>query len=149
MIVFDLACACGFQFEGWFRDHEDFTAQGRAGLLQCPECGGAAIRKILSPVVSVRSGGEKGERLAAALPTPEAAGLAVKLLRAMHQLVETHCEDVGHKLAQEALKIHYGDAEPRNLRGQATPEEEQVLEREGIELLKLPVLPPEEDGIPQ
>lgn len=73
----------------------------------------------------------------------------MKLLRAMHQLVETHCEDVGHRLAQEALKIRYGGAEPRHLRGHATPEEEQVLEREGIELLKLPVLPPEEGGSPQ
>ena len=77
MIVFDLACTCGFQFEGWFRDHEDFSAQGRAGLLQCPSCGGSAIRKLLSP------------------------------------------------------------------------EEEQVLKQEGIELLKLPVLPPEEGGSPQ
>lgn len=145
MIVFDLACACGFQFEGWFRDHEDFSAQNQAGLLQCPECGGAAIRKILSPVASMRGSGEVARSVAGTAES-EVAQAALGLLRAMHQLVEKYCEDVGHHLAHEAMKIHYGDAEPRNLRGHATPEEERVLEQEGITLLKLPVVPLEDEN---
>jgi hypothetical protein len=36
MIVFDLACECGFLFEGWFKDHEEFTRQEREGLLRIP-----------------------------------------------------------------------------------------------------------------
>jgi hypothetical protein len=50
MIVYDLACGCGYIFEGWFQDREDFVAQQEAGFLSCPDCGNNAIRKILSPV---------------------------------------------------------------------------------------------------
>jgi len=52
MIVYDLACECGYIFEGWFQDRDDFVAQQEAGLLNCPDCGGNTIRKILSPVTT-------------------------------------------------------------------------------------------------
>lgn len=46
---------------------------------------------------------------------------------------------MGPQLAQEALKIHYGVEAPRNIRGVTTAEEEKTLEKEGINLLKLPL----------
>ena len=53
MMVFDLICLCGYQFEGWFQDGSDYRKQSDTGLLLCPECGGREVHKILSPVVTV------------------------------------------------------------------------------------------------
>ena len=41
--------------------------------------------------------------------------------------------------AKEALKIHYGVKEPRNIRGISTKEEEKMLKKEGIEFMKIPM----------
>ena len=142
MIIFELACRCGFEFEGWFRDHEDYAAQHRSGLLTCPECGGAGIRKILSPVALHTGSGDGGPGEKS--PRREVAEAAIALLRSVGSFVEKNFEDVGHGLAQEALKMLYGTAESRNIRGEATPDEEKILNREGIRLLKVPVLPEDE-----
>lgn len=49
-------------------------------------------------------------------------------------------EDVGNQFAQEARKIHYGDAKERGIRGQATQDETLELLDEGIHVQPL-VLP--------
>ena len=54
-----------------------------------------------------------------------------------HVLANT--EDVGSQFAEEARKIHYGESEERNIRGQATPQEAEALLEEGIAVLSLPV----------
>ena len=59
----------------------------------------------------------------------------VKMVR--HVMANT--EDVGTQFAEEARKIHYGEREERNIRGQATREETEALLDEGIEVLPLPV----------
>jgi hypothetical protein len=46
---------------------------------------------------------------------------------------------VGCDFAKEALKIHYGAAEPRNIRGVSTKEEEKTLTDEGIQFIKIPM----------
>ncbi len=140
MIVYDLACGCGYIFEGWFQDRDEFAAQQEAGLLCCPDCGGNAIRKILSPVrvgsprsstsMPVTAAQESGV-------TPEAL---MQALKTVQKFVEKNFEDVGTKLAAESLKIHYGVEEARNIRGVVSEEEEKVLEEEGIELLKVPIV---------
>jgi hypothetical protein len=40
--------------------------------------------------------------------------------------------DVGDQFAQEARKIHYGETQERNIRGQASAEETRELIEEGI-----------------
>lgn len=54
-----------------------------------------------------------------------------------HVLANT--EDVGPQFAEEARKIHYGEREERNIRGQATREETEALLEEGIEVMPLPI----------
>ena len=49
-------------------------------------------------------------------------------------------EDVGQRFAEEARKIHYGEAEERGIRGQATREQTESLLEEGIAVMPL-VLP--------
>ena len=136
MIVFDLSCQCGYQFEGWFQDSEDFRRLAREGLLTCPSCDGNGVRKILSPV-AVRSVADRKVDSAPAEVSPEQ--MAVDLLKSLQDHVVNNYEDVGTRLAEESLKIHYGLEEPRNIRGISTGEEEKVLKKEGIELLKIPL----------
>ena len=47
-------------------------------------------------------------------------------------------EDVGSRFAEEARKIHAGDADERAIRGQATLQETVQLLDEGIAVLPLP-----------
>ena len=42
--------------------------------------------------------------------------------------------------AKEALKIHYGETEKRNIKGTATSDEETLLKKEGVQFLKIPVV---------
>ena len=53
--------------------------------------------------------------------------------------VIANTEDVGPKFAEEARKIHYGETDHRNIRGQASREETEALLDEGIEVLPLPI----------
>jgi hypothetical protein len=51
---------------------------------------------------------------------------------------------VGSDFANEALKIHYGVNEPRNIRGVSTSQEEDMLREEGVDFVKLPIISKEE-----
>ncbi len=62
-----------------------------------------------------------------------------EMLNKIYTVVKKNTEDVGTAFAQEALKIHYGVTENRNIRGVATPEEEKTLKEEGISFMKIPV----------
>lgn len=53
--------------------------------------------------------------------------------------VMANTEDVGTQFAQEARKIHYGERQERQIRGQATREETEALIDEGIDVMPLPV----------
>jgi hypothetical protein len=138
MIIYDLLCACGFQFEGWFHDQEGFREQQRQGLLSCPTCGGAEVHKILSPV-AVHTNSSSAGQLTAGRGDDNQAALAAAALHTLQEYVRKNFEDVGPRLASKALKIHYGLEEPRNIRGVASPEEEKTLREEGIKLHKIPM----------
>ena len=61
--------------------------------------------------------------------------------------VEKNFDDVGADFTKEALKIHYGVSEPRNIRGVSTREEEKTLEKEGVQFIKIPIpVPPDTDS---
>lgn len=154
MIIFDLACGCGCQFEGWFQSHTDFLSQQQGQLLACPACGDHRIRKLLSPVTALRSGdvSVSGMPTATPQPTPPAATdtgdfqrLAAEFVYNLSRFVEKNFEDVGPRLAEETLKMQFGNKAVRNIRGVATEEEEKLLKSEGIELLKVPIFKDRED----
>jgi hypothetical protein len=50
---------------------------------------------------------------------------------------------VGPSFAEEARRIHEGEAEERPIWGEATPDEAQELIEDGIPALPLPALPDE------
>lgn len=58
------------------------------------------------------------------------------------QMVRTlmaQTEDVGNQFAEEARKMHYGEADERAIRGQATQDEALELLDEGIDVMQLPL----------
>jgi hypothetical protein len=61
-------------------------------------------------------------------------------MRAVREVM-AKTEDVGERFADEARKMHYGEAEERGIRGQATREEAQTLLEEGIAVFTLPIPP--------
>ncbi len=135
MIVFDLYCDQNHTFEGWFQDRRSFDIQKEQGLLTCPICGSKNVHKIPSAVTvctrsQEKSPGKDGDTSENALK---------EVLNKIYNVVKKNTEDVGMGFAQEALKIHYGVAKARNIRGVATSEEEKMLKKEGISFIKIPV----------
>jgi len=166
MIVLDLQCALGHSFEGWFGSQADYDSQRAQGLVTCPVCNDSDITKMLSaprlnlghgaaPDPTPGQGAPASGNAASSLPSrapevaptaqtlPEVAPEALQQLQAamvkMVRLVMANTEDVGSQFAEEARKIHYGEREERNIRGQATREETEALIDEGIDVMALPV----------
>jgi len=68
----------------------------------------------------------------------EPAQLQAALLKMVRHVV-AHTEDVGDSFPEEVRKMHYGEADPRNIRGHATLEETEALMDEGIAVMPLPL----------
>jgi len=134
MIVFDLECINGHAFEGWFQDKQDLDAQQTQGLLQCPVCDTTAVVQKLHPIAIKTSGTGPGPQ---ALQASQEA--MAELTERVARFVEKNFEDVGHSFTKEALKMHYGASEYRGIRGTTTQEEEKLLHKEGVPVLKVPV----------
>jgi hypothetical protein len=141
MIVFDLKCLNGHMFEGWFKDSQAYETQEKKNLISCPICDTTDVSKIMS-TFAIKKGG-KDDRNG---PTSQAqmAEFGKKII----DYVEQNFDNVGCEFTREALKIHYGVSEPRNIRGMSTPEEEKVLKEEGIEYFKLPMPVSDTDNSP-
>ena len=145
MKVLNLQCSHGHAFEGWFASHEDYESQRERGLVSCPLCNDAEVTKMPSaPRLNLgHVAKEAVPTTSEPAPAPAAApALPHKLQAAMLKMVRhvmANTEDVGTQFAEEARKIHYGEADHRNIRGQASREETEALFDEGIDILPLPV----------
>jgi len=136
MKVLNLQCSQRHVFEGWFASEDAFRQQLQSGQVECPFCGDTAVAKMPSaPRLNLGAGrNEPRQQLVA---TPDAALQAAWLKMARQVMANT--EDVGERFAQEARRIHYGESEERGIRGQATPQQAEALQEEGIEVLPLPI----------
>lgn len=133
MYAIDISCSNGHVFESWFQSRASFEEQREAGLISCPHCGDTNIEQKIVPV---RIGRHRGSgELHEAPKKASSVGLA----QIMAQIEKTF-EDVGARFSEEAIKIHLGESDKRNIRGTATPEEAAELESEGIEIFKIPEL---------
>ncbi len=136
MKVLDLHCSQGHAFEGWFAGEDDFQSQQQRGLLQCPLCGSAEVRKGLSaPRLNL---GAKVPDVPVQPPLPAQQAAQAAWLRLARQIV-AETEDVGTRFAEEARRMHYGEAEERAIRGQSSRQETMQLLEEGIAVLPLPL----------
>jgi hypothetical protein len=138
MIAFDLKCSRGHIFEGWFQNNHSFEKQNSKKQVSCPFCSNTKIRRIISPVATRISPREEASKEAIAI---DYGRLAKEVVEYVHK----NFDDVGHDFAKEALKMHYGVTERRNIRGSATPGDEKLLIGEKIEFFKIPLMKRDED----
>ena len=131
MIAFDLRCANGHIFEGWFEDSRAFESQKKKNLISCPVCNDTSVFKVPTTFAIKSSGNDT---------TPSGKEIALaEISKKVAEFVENNFDNVGTEFATEALKIHYGVSEPRNIRGVSTSLEEKTLKEEGVQFFKVPV----------
>ncbi len=140
MILYQLLCHKGHDFEAWFRDSGTYDQQVMAGDVACPFCGSSVVNKApLAPHIATGRG--RGRTRSGA--EDRAQQVAVKILDAVDGIsreVEENCEFVGDEFAEEAKRIHYGESEKREIYGEATDEEAEELEDEGVEYFRFPFI---------
>lgn len=162
MIVFTLKCPEGHEFETWFRDGAAYERQARRGLVTCPNCGSTQVEKAPMAPRLGRSSKSEAEPVALAEPSsaealpemptspPAAAAPADRAptpaefrraLQVLRRHVEANCENVGKGFAEEARRIHKGEAKARGIYGDATPSEAKKLADDGIEIAAIPWVP--------
>jgi hypothetical protein len=129
MIRYDLRCANGDEFEAWFGSIADYDKQAASGLVECPHCGSSHVEKApMAPaVVTGRAKEARKER-----------AVAMAMAAKVREHIKDNFDYVGDKFADEARKMHSGDAEERAIWGEATPEQARQLEEEGIPAAALP-----------
>lgn len=170
MIKYQLICDKEHEFEGWFSGSSAYEDQLSKGYVDCPICGSQSVKRALmapnlnSPktrqnpelpalpktddvgdAIATKQISETENPLAKLSPKDQAAvmGAAMTALRDIHKKVKKDFTNVGDKFADEARKIHYGDAEIKPIYGTTTPDERDDLAEEGIVFHHLPDLPSE------
>jgi hypothetical protein len=149
MIRYALKCAAGHQFDAWFSSSDSYDEQCEAEAVRCPECGSADVQKApMAPAVlrgrrSAREddGAEAPIGSPTQAPSESAQNQSYAFLKGLREHLEANADDVGDKFAEEARKMHHGEAEERSIYGEATVDEAKSLYEEGIPALPLPKLP--------
>lgn len=136
MLVLNLGCALEHRFEGWFGSAEEFESQSARSLVECPFCGSAEVRRLPN-ATRLNVAHPRGDKMAA--PSEAHASAAPNPVMELLQQVLTRTEDVGERFAEEARRIHYGEAEERGIRGRTSADEARALAEEGIQVLALPI----------
>jgi len=146
MIHYQLRCAGGHDFDGWFRDSAAFDAQAKAGFVECPTCGGTDVgKRLMAPAIPKKGAKRRQEASppaenateapAARPPVPPAAGQTpaggmvsgpvpaqlVALLQRMRSEVERNCDYVGPKFAEVARRLHEQQCGGSQGEGNAAP----------------------------
>lgn len=159
MIVFTLKCRDGHEFETWFRDGAACERQVRRGLVACPDCGSTAVEKAPMaprlgrsvksepappPARPVTTAAVAPGTSPAPVPAPDrppTPGEFRRALQVLRHYVESNCENVGKGFADEARRIHKGEAKARGIYGDASPAEAEKLAEDGIEVAAIPWVP--------
>ena len=141
MIVFDLLCAAGHRFEGWFGSSSDFDSQKERRLLCCPTCASASVERVPSASRVNLGAPQPQPQRTPDMQGKDAFAIAQMLYSRMLDEMLAKSEDVGKEFPAEARKIFYQETPARAIRGQATAEQHEELVDEGIPVLRLPVPP--------
>ena len=158
MIRYSLKCADGHVFESWFRDSAAFDALAKAGQVACAVCGDLRVAKaIMAPAVAAARASAadvpsppkpNAPAPAAPAPMPMLSAPASPVERALSELrrhLSENADYVGRRFAEEARRIHVGEADERAIWGEATAEDAQALRDEGVPVAPLPFLSRRDD----
>ncbi len=165
MIRYALACDRGHGFDAWFGSSLSYDEQAEAHAITCPACGSAAVRKApMAPNIVRGLPAPKAlvpealvsEAPVSGFPVPDAPASEAEvpapaagprrqtygLLRELRAHLKAHADYVGPRFAEEARKIHYGEADPHGIYGEASAEESRELTEEGIAVGRIPWISP-------
>lgn len=152
MICYRLRCTHDHVFEGWYKDSSTFAMLRQKNLLNCPECGTSSVDQApMAPAIV----GRAPERLPQSDPTPTPDMAAppapvagqippglpdamLSALRDVRRTIEENCENMGNRFADEALRIHYGEAPERGIYGEMSQSQREELEEEGVAFQNVP-----------
>lgn len=152
MIHYQLRCGQGHEFDGWYKDSAAFETLARARLLECPHCGDqGVVRALMAPAVATDRRPEPPAPAPAPVASPPQPPGAVggkmpdqvrAMLQRLRSEVERNCDYVGPRFAEEALRIHRGEADARGIYGETSPEQAEELAEEGVKFSRVPWVGP-------
>ena len=142
MILYELRCEAGHGFEAWFRNSETYDQQHTDGQVSCPICGDHGVSKA---PMAPRIGRGNAVQPVESTSTPETIApdqmrMALSKIAELNKHIAETCDYVGDTFPEEARKIHYGEAEHREIYGEASPKEAADLREEGIAVAPIPWL---------
>lgn len=133
MIRYTLSCDQDHQFESWFQSSDAYDVLAQSGHLACAVCGSTSVtRALMAPSVAA-----KGNTSDLSAPMSDAETALTK----MRKDVEANSDYVGPSFADEARKMHDGDAPERAIWGEAKLDDAKKLIEDGIPVAPLPFLP--------
>ncbi len=149
MIKYNLICKDGHEFEGWFQNSEAFDKLADAKQLSCTVCGTSKVSKaLMAPNLGAAVKSKSDTPDTKPSETQEMTELQQEFRKAVKKVrehIEQNADYVGKGFAEEARKIHYEEAEARDIYGEATSTEVKELVEEGVEFQALPTLPEEQN----
>ncbi len=134
MIKYRLICEQDHEFDGWFAGSVAFDAQVAAKEVACPYCETTKVQKALMAPSVVTSKRKKNT----GTPSTEAVEQVQMFMSKVRHHVETNFDYVGDQFADEARRIHYGEADEREIYGEATLDDAKDLIEEGVSVAPLP-----------
>jgi hypothetical protein len=145
MILYQLRCRKSHDFEAWFLNSDTYERQAASGDVTCPYCGTTHVEKApMAPRIVSSSPGESTAVApaegAAEVRAKEVAAKILAAVEGVREHVEANAEYVGDEFADEARRIKSGEAEERDIYGEASKAEADKLDEEGISVFRLPFL---------
>ena len=158
MVIYDLCCEFEHEFEGWFKNNDEFIEQQRSGLLTCPYCDSGVVHKKLSaPKVARKSNtvsqtskakdnvsNDKSvtdKSLVVGDSESERFANLQTMLNKVHNYIDDNFQDVGNRFADEAISMHRGEKPAENIKGTVSREKMAELVDEGVQATPLPPKP--------
>ena len=124
MIKYTLTCPKDHTFESWFQSASAYDALRASGHVTCAVCGDGDVSKtVMAPSVQTSLKGPQTQ------------------LKEWRDRIEASSEYVGPRFADEARKMHVGDAPERPIYGEANLKEAKSLVEDGVPVMPLPFIP--------
>jgi hypothetical protein len=148
MIRYALKCPDGHVFDAWFRDSAAFETLSAGRQVACAVCGATGVEKsLMAPSVRAEERGKAGDAPASP-PAPLSAPASSpqeRALAGLRRYLSENSDYVGRAFADEARRIHLGEAEARSIWGEAGLDDARALRDEGVPVAPLPWLSRRDD----
>ena len=135
MIKYNLKCQNEHEFESWFSSSDEFEKLNKKKLLECIYCSSKKIKKsIMAPMVS----GTKNKKDDQTEINIDGLNDKKNILLHLRKYIEQNFDYVGKDFSKKVREVYYDKKSHKAIYGTATPQEQEELSEEGIDLLSIP-----------